>query len=180
MDNRHEAGTVVDQFPVAGSLVKPGRRVEVVLSVREQLLICPDVMGRSPREAVLIADSTGIVVLLENVTYRHSNALPEGVIMYQQPQPNERILRNSELSLTVSTGTKPEKIVAPDLIGRQISEIDLVLAKFELKLGQVSRYPQKSSREGIILEQTPKSGTAMVSGQRIDLKIAVSPSKKGG
>lgn len=176
MDSRHKPGTVVDQFPVAGSKVKSGRRIEVVLSIREQLLLCPDVLGRSPREAMLVADSTGIVVKKENISCQHSDTLPEGVIMSQRPLPRERIPRNSELNLTVSLGQKPDKIVAPELIGRHFSEIDLLLAKYDLSLGQISRYPQKSTREGIIIEQTPKSGTAMVSGQRIDVKIAVSPS----
>jgi len=134
-------------------------------------------VGRSPREAALIADSTGIVVKMEKIRYQHSNSLPEGVIMSQRPLPGERIVRNSELNLTVSTGKRPDKIVAPDLVGRQVSEINLILAKYELRLGHISRYPQKSSRVGTILEQTPKSGSAMSSGQRIDVKIAVSPTK---
>ncbi len=174
-DNNFEPGTVVDQFPLAGSVVKPGRRIEVVLSVREQLLLCPDVIGKSPREAILIADSTGLAIDESQIRYRHSNYTPAGVVMSQRPRARTGMMKGDTITIAVSLGKASEVIRVPDLTGRRIDDLELVLAKYGLKLGRTSRYPTNNASHGTVISQTPDPGTEMRKGARVHVQIAVKP-----
>jgi len=179
IDN-HIPGVVVDQFPVAGSRVKPGRLVEVVLSMREPLILCPNVTGKSPLEAKLIADSAGLNLALSTVSYRHSAQVPEGVIIAQNPRQMTGLARGDSISITVSLGTVPAAIKAPSLVGRNLREAELLLAKYFLRIGRVTHYPDKAHREGTILEQTPSAATPLRRGVAVDLIIAVKPATADG
>ena len=95
--------------------------------------------------------------------------------MKQYPASLTKVNRGDSLNITISLGVKPEKIVAPELIGRNIDEIDLILAKYSLVLGNVSRYPHKNVQSGTILSQEPKVGTSMKPGQRVNVRIAITP-----
>lgn len=175
VDNNHRSGIVLDQFPLAGSIVKPNRRISVVLSVRESLVLCPRVIGKSPREAELIADSCGLKLGTERIQYRHSTEIPEGAIMAQYPAPMTGLISSDSLSITVSLGPVPTKIIVPNLVGKHIDETELALKKFKLKTGRITRYPHRSVREGEILEQSPPAGTEMKPGGAVDVTIAVPP-----
>ncbi|HHE47299.1 MAG TPA: PASTA domain-containing protein [Bacteroidetes bacterium] len=157
-------------------MVKPGRRIEIVVSRSESMTTCPDVIGRSPREAAITADSVGLMVDPQHTRYRHSNSYPEGVVMFQRPEPNREMNRDEELFLTVSLGKRPTAIVAPDLVGRKFESVGITLTKYNLRLGRVEKFPNRSVAAGTVLTQDPLPGTPMKSGERISLSIAVKPS----
>ncbi|MDP8239458.1 MAG: PASTA domain-containing protein [Candidatus Hatepunaea meridiana] len=177
IDDNLPPGTILDQFPVAGVKVKPGRRVEVVVSNREGLVICPDVVGKSPREAGIIAGSSGLVVNPDKLRYWHSGSYPEGVVMGQKPEPCMAMDRGEELILTVSLGKRPTEIVAPDLAGRKLNDIGIILAKYRLRKGEIVKYPDRSVPPGTILSQKPAPGTPMEAGGKVSLRVAVKPVK---
>ncbi len=175
IDDRVSTGTILDQYPVAGVNVKPGRRLEVIVSVREGLVICPDIIGRSPREAAITADSVGLIVDSKHTRYRHTKKYPEGVVIFQTPEPMTEMNRSDELILTVSLGKRPTEIVAPDLVGRQFENVGIMLAKYNLRLGRVKRFPDRSVPAGTVLSQDPPSGTPMKARGKVHLNVAVKP-----
>ncbi len=177
VDNRLPPGSVLDQFPVAGVSVKPGRRVEVITSGRERLIACPDAVGRSPREAMLMADSSGLVVVENHIRYSHSSRYPEGVVMVQRPLPMTGMMRGDELTLTVSLGPRPTETVAPELVGRRISEVGVILAKHNLRLGKVTRYPDSSVPSGTVISQSPEPGSPMKPGEKVNVSVTKEPVK---
>jgi len=175
IENRLDPGTILDQFPVAGVSVKPGRRIEVVISDRERMVECPNVVGRSPREAAITAASKGLTVETERIRYRHSRKYPEGVVMIQDPDYKTMLHRDDELRLVVSLGVKPTEIVAPNLVGRKLEGVNIILAKYNLRLGRIRRFPDRSLSSGTIMSQDPQAGTAMKSGQKVSVRVAIAP-----
>ena len=175
IEDKQNPGTILDQFPVAGAIVKPGRRIEVVISAQAGLSICPNMIGRSPREAAIMAHSAGLYVNPEKMRYWHSSSFPEGVVMRQSPQSGTEMNRGVELILTVSLGEKPEEIFAPDLVGRKGDAIGVILAKNSLRRGNIVRFPDRSSPSGTVLSQDPPAGTPMKPGGRVSVRIAVTP-----
>ncbi len=175
IENRLDPGTILDQFPVAGVSAKPGRRIEVVISDREKMVECPNIVGRSPREAEIAAASTGLIVKTERIRYRHSRKYPEGVVMIQDPNYKTMLHRGDELRLVVSLGEKPTEIIAPDLVGRKLDGVSIILAKYSLRLGRVRRFPDRSLPSGTIMSQDPPAGTTMKSGQKVSVRVAIAP-----
>jgi serine/threonine-protein kinase len=175
VEDKQPSGTILDQFPVAGSIVKPGRRIEVVVSEQELSVKCPNVVGMSPREASLKASSFGLKVDDANIRYSHSSSSPEGVVTAQRPIAGDELTKGTELILTVSLGKTPDNIIAPDLKGRNINDIRLVLTKYSLRLGKVPHFPDSSVPQGTIISQDPPAGTAMEAGDLISVRSAVKP-----
>ena len=175
IDDRLSPGTILDQFPVAGVTFKPGRRIEVVISDRAQMVTCPKVLGRSPREAMIIADSAGLALIREHIRYQHSKWSPEGVVIVQEPKPMTEMKRGDELKLIVSLGERPLEIVAPDLVGMQLDGIGIALAKYGLRLGKVTRFPDRTAPAETVISQSPSPGTPMGAGDRVELCVTVAP-----
>lgn len=175
LDDRYPPGVVLDQYPPAGSIVKSGRRMELVISERSALIPCPDVVGRSPREAVIMADSTGLNVDLDGITYSHSDKVPEGVVLAQNPSPLTGLTRGSVIRITVSLGDKPIQSVVPDLVGRNISDVRFQLAKQSLRLGRIERYPDRTLPVGSIMSQYPEAGSIVGEHSTVDVQMAVEP-----
>ncbi len=178
IDNNHAPGTVLDQSPQAGDRVKAGRKIDVLVSISDMMVHCPDVLGRSPREATLIADTSGLTIYSDSIKYTFSIDYPEGVVLRQSPDPLNQMSRGEQLKIWVSLGDMPSEIIAPDLVGKNIQDVTLVLAKYRLLLGKVTRYPQRGVAEGTVLSQNPAPGTALDVGDRVHLRVAVSPSKQ--
>jgi len=175
IDDRQPPGTILDQYPITGVIVKPGRRIEVVVSDHEMLAVCPHVIGQSPREAAILANSIGLEVLTEHTRYSHSSKYPEGVVISQRPSPGTELNRGQELIITVSLGRLPENIVAPNLVGHKLVDIRMLLAKNGLRKGKITRFPDRSVPVGTIISQDPKQGTAINAGESINLRVAVKP-----
>lgn len=178
VDNNHPRGTVLDQYPLSGSIVKPGRRIDVILSTRERLILCPEIVGMSPREARLIADSSGLNIAESQLEFTHSKLVPEGVVISQSPSSMTGMMRGDSIKFTVSLGIMPVNIIAPNLVGRNYDDLRFVLAQNRLKIGNITRYPDKSAREGQILTQHPTPGTQMEHGEKMDFSIAIKPSDR--
>lgn len=168
---------ILDQYPIAGSIVKPGRRIEVILSNHAIRISCPDLIGRSPREAHLIADSSGLIIPKEKVRYRYSRNTPDGVILDQSPVSGTLLDRGDSLSIMISLGPQPQEFIAPDLIGQKIDGIAVLLAKHNLRLGKVSRHPTTAMAPGTVIEQNPEPGTKMSRSGRVNVRVASKPLK---
>ncbi|MBM3327982.1 MAG: PASTA domain-containing protein [Calditrichaeota bacterium] len=174
-DDRIPPGSVVDQFPPAGSVVKPGRTIELVLAASRGMATVPELKGRSPREALLIADSSGLKVDLEHLRYRHSSSDPEGVIIDQKPLAGSDAERGSEVLLTVGLGAFPEHPIVPDLSGRSLPEVRFLLARYNLTAGTIARYPDRSRPPGTVIEQTPRAGSPLPEDGLVAIRIATPP-----
>ena len=175
VDSRIPVESILDQHPVAGVRVKKGRTIEVVVSVAENLSVCPNVIGISPREAQLLANSVGLRIDESRIQYQCSYKYPEGVVMLQHPLPITGMLPNDEIVITVSLGRLPAYVIAPHLVGRKLEEIYHILTNNQLMIGDVSNFPDNKVPPGTVLSQKPAAGSQMQPGDKIDIEIAVEP-----
>ncbi len=136
---------------------------------------CPDVVGRSPREARLMIESAGLRVPDSCISYDYSRIYPQGVVMAQSPPPQTRLTCDQPVRLTVSTGPEAS-VTAPDLVGMKLDRVYAVLAERNLYLGEVTRAANDSAASGTVLSQSPLPGTAMRTWSEIDLTVAAGTS----
>lgn len=179
--NRHRVETklppasVLDQYPLAGRISKPGRTIEAVISVRDTLATCPNFVGRSPREAILIAKSANLIIRNDDIKYVFNDTIPVGVVINQVPNAGESVIRNGRVNIAVSLGPPKEMMIAPDLIGRQLDDAKMVLSQNGMVLGEVSHFPDKNNLPGTILAQNPQSGEAVAFRSPMHLRVAIQP-----
>ena len=96
-------GTVSKQNPPAGTKIKSGREIGVILSKGLRFSILPDVTGINYEEAEKILNEKGIPI--EQIIYIHSKIYPEKTIIAQRPEPQEG---GKSIKLLVSKGRRED------------------------------------------------------------------------
>jgi len=93
-------GNIIRQDIPAGTGVKSGREIRVVLSRGARLAHVPDVVGQQVEQAESQLQPRGIKI--NRVVYVRSETVPKGTILAQRPEPNER--GGEQFSILVSLG----------------------------------------------------------------------------
>ncbi|MQM24325.1 Stk1 family PASTA domain-containing Ser/Thr kinase [Glycomyces albidus] len=129
------AGQVTRTDPPAGEEVKAGTPVTVYVSDGFPPLNVPDVVGLSEADAAAALEAEGLVV--GDVTRRHSDTIPEGSVIEQDPAAAAPAGPGDEVGLVVSDG--PEPVEVPDVVGMDIEEAteELESLGFTVKTAQI-------------------------------------------
>ncbi len=101
-----EAGNVIRTVPVAGTSVKKGSDVTIVVStgVDYSEITVPKIVGMTENEAKYALQSAGLKVGTIDTAYSDSYA--DGVVMSQGYEANKTVAKNTEVSFVVSMGSK--------------------------------------------------------------------------
>lgn len=107
-------GQVISQDPPAGTYVKPGTVVTVVLSVGPQSFEVPDLVGSSVDGARNALTALGLTVVTEAV----SAETTEAIVLEMYPAPGARVSPGDEIRLSVPGGSGETDVLLPyDLAG---------------------------------------------------------------
>ncbi len=93
-------GCIASQRPLPGTLVKPDRRVHLIISLGPRAFKVPDVVGMSPRDAELTIRDAGLT--LSQKRYRTSKKFTPGIVMDQQPKANKEVPEKTGVILYVA------------------------------------------------------------------------------
>jgi len=93
---------------------------------------------------------------------------PLGVVA-QNPFPGVDVLRGAPVSLLVREAREEVHFLMPDLKGRNLVRVREELSNTGLKIGTVTYREDSASFPGIILDQSPPSGSRLPLGGTIDL-----------
>lgn len=92
--------TISYQIPVPDAVVKPGRRIHVVISKGPQPLLMPNVSGKSPRNADLLLREAGLTMSIKK--FRSSKKYPVGMVIDQFPRPGTKIEDKTKVIVYIS------------------------------------------------------------------------------
>ena len=166
-------GYVIFQNPAANSKVKRGRRIYVILSVGERMVLMPKLVGQSERNAELTISRLGLV--LNEIKYDYSTRHPKDVVIEQSIRENERLREGTEVSLVVSLGLVPEKFIMPNVIGKDLQEAQKAILKAGLSVGTITYQATDELLPDTVIEQSLKPNTETIQGQTIDLIVSELP-----
>lgn len=168
-DPRYAAGTVVFQNPLAGAVVKEGRRVYLTLSGGEVQVVVPLLRGRSLRDAKFALERYGLRV--GSVTSTVSDAYPAGTIIDQSHLADTRVPRGSYVGLVVSSGRAVSATTVPMLEGKTLGEAEKLLTEAGLRVGNITYQPNFELLPNTIVDQFPRPGEPATEGQAVDLFV---------
>lgn len=97
------SGAVSKQEPPAGTKIKSGREVGVIISKGVKFASFPELRGLTLEEAEKILREKGIPI--EKLTFIHSDHYPEKTIIAQRPEPDEG---GKSIKLLISKGRKED------------------------------------------------------------------------
>ncbi len=174
-DQRYPKGTVVVQNPPPKTIVKPGRRVYLIVSSGEQLVEVPSIRWRSVREARFTLERMGLN--MGSITYELSPVYPENTIMDQGIEPGEEVPRGSSINVVVSQGSAADKVMVPELVGKSLSEAQRLLNQRGLRIGNITHQPIPDLLPNTVVQQYPHPGDRIPRTQQVDLFVAEEPPK---
>jgi eukaryotic-like serine/threonine-protein kinase len=168
-DPLYGPGFVIQQNPVAGSVVKGSRRVYLTVSGGEILVVVPSLRGRSMRDARFALERYSLK--LGSVSYDTSDTFPENTIIEQSIPTETKVARGTSVSIVVSQGRVLRDRIVPDLLGKSLSEAERILSETGLTLGKINYQLSFDLVPNTVVEQYPRSGEALGTGEAVDLFV---------
>nr|MBN2278602.1 PASTA domain-containing protein [candidate division Zixibacteria bacterium] len=163
-------GTVLSQYPPAGTMVKSGRIIKVVVSSGQKLVEVPPLGGFSVRQAKLNIEAANLV--LGDIAWTFSDSLPERVVVFAYPASGTMIPIGSQVNLMVNRGSLSGIVFMPKLVGHSLEEAVAILHNLGLKVGLVTHVRDENYLPETVLEQSVEEATELEQGEEIDLKVS--------
>ena len=134
--------------------------------IRFASVTVPNVIGRDEAVARRVLEALGLTVgTVEPVESR----VAEGRVLVQNPRGGARVEPGAPIDLGVA---ELERVTVPNLVGRGGTEVDRLLARAELRRGQIRREESRQP-EGAVVSQEPAANTRVPIETAVDLVVAV-------
>jgi beta-lactam-binding protein with PASTA domain len=160
-------GAVISQDPAAGTKVREGHTVVVVVSRGVTRVDMPDAVGKPLAEVVGPLDDAGVAYAVEQVS---SEVVPKGVVISQTPEPGGKVIASDTVRFVVSAGPDPRPVPAVAGLSREGAAFALGRAGFVV--GEVTNRDDANQPVGAVVGTDPAAGT--VQPKDTPVKVAVS------
>jgi len=171
---RHDPGVAVDrivqQEPAAGTQVRHGRTIRVVISLGGETLTVPSVIGQPARQAELELRRVGLTPGWE--AHIHDNAAPASQVIDEAPAAGTLSVSGDRVHRLVSDGPRAARFVMPDLTGRTLRDVQEWITLCGFRSRAVRRVPAEGKRSGTVVGQLPLSGYPIARRDVVELTVA--------
>ena len=168
---------ILEQDPRAGTIVKAGRQVRLVVSQGVMINRVENYIGRNIDDVrmdlqVFVASSgnSPLLSLKEPLMYDFSPE-PPGTILQQKPEPGADISGPMNLEFVVSRGQEHVLVTVPQLVGLSLSaaleQIGRMGMMFEFSL----RERQDGEKGEMVVYQSPAAGTSATANTVVDIVV---------
>lgn len=164
------ASAVLIQDPIAGTTVKAGQMVRVIVSSGARKDAVPNVVGSSLRVAQMTLARAGHA--LGDVCRIHYGAENASEIVRQSPSPEDVSVASATVHVLLNLGAREENYVMPEVVGRDINEAIRFFEKSGILIESVTYRENSGFAKGIILAQQPERGYRL--SRQSSLKLEVS------
>ncbi len=170
------AGHILMQRPRAGTLVKRGRTVTVVVSRGPRLIEVPEVIGEALQAAQVTLVAAGLRL---GRTVNVFSERPNGMVVAQQPAAGSRAEGDATVDLFLSLEDTRQAFLMPDLVYRSHDEVRRFFQRRGFRLGRVSYVTYDGIAPGTVLRQFPLAGHPLRRGDVIALGVVRSNHPEG-
>lgn len=166
------ADHVSSQDPRAGTEMKRGRTMALVLSSGIDMRRLPRLRRLTARQAELEAERAGF--LMSGIVEAHSDRIERGRVIGSDPESGTVLPAGSGVRILVSLGSSPRELVMPSLVGRSPEEARAVAEELGLTVRSV-KYERVRGRGRLVSEvvvvQDPVAGSRVAEGEGVVLRV---------
>ncbi|MHC4648529.1 MAG: Stk1 family PASTA domain-containing Ser/Thr kinase, partial [Planctomycetota bacterium] len=161
------AGLVISQNPVGGTTVTVGSSVDLAVSLGQPVV--PNVVGMAE------ADANTAITAVDNltvgsVTYEYSDTVAAGDVISQSPVGGTTVSVGSSVDLVVSLG---QSVIVPNSVGQTEADANSAISAAGLLIGTVAYEYSDTVAAGLVISQSPVSGTTVAVGSLVDLVVSL-------
>jgi beta-lactam-binding protein with PASTA domain len=171
-----DRGQILEQDPVAGTIVKAGRRIRLVVSQGVIVNRVENYVGRNIEEVRMdlqtFAASSGsaLLSLKEPLMYDFSGEAP-GTIIRQKPEPGTDISGPTRLEFVVSRGQENSLVTVPQFVGLPVSSVLEQIGKAGIAFEFSLRGIQDGEKGETVVSQNPPAGVSVTSNVILNLTV---------
>ncbi len=162
-DDTVPAGDAVTTDPKPGSVVRPGTKVDVIVSKGPRPVTLPDLEGKRSAAATATLKGAGLVVEMRQ---RFSDTVKDGLVISVRPAAGTVVDSGSTVTLVVSKGPPPVKV--PNLIDMPRDRAVTALRKLGLRPKVVEGDFSPLNR---VISQSPGAGESIPRGSTVTIRI---------
>lgn len=166
-------GVVLQQMPKAGSAIKPGRKVYLVVSsVSPGETPMPNLIDVTIRQAISTLQSSGLI--LGEITYKSSfdkDAVQAQTYRGENIEPGTMIHKGSVIDLVVSAGLESMATTIPFLYGENVVKCRQMLRDAYLNIGSEFYYDTDDVNDAVAYKYFPEwdGETIVPMGTKVDV-----------
>lgn len=168
-----EKGKVIRTNPAAGSTVKDGDQIEVVVSSGMEQISVPDTTGKTITDAINDLQEKGFTVKQGNDVYSDQAV---GRVAYTEPAAGKKADKGSEIKIYPSKGEENKYVSVPNLLGMTRSQARRELEKAGLELGSESKSYSKTQKNRVCV-QSVAYGKQVEKGTKVDITLSLGEEK---
>ncbi len=166
-----EEGRVIRTNPSAGTTVKEGDAVEVIVSTGVEQIGVPNTTGKTITDAVNMIKDKGFTVKQGSDVY---SSQPVGKVAYTEPAAGKKVDKGAEITIYPSKGE--EKVKVPKLLGLTRSQARRELTKAGLEYGNESKNYSDVQKNRVCV-QSVAAGKEVEKGTAIDITLSLGEEK---
>jgi serine/threonine-protein kinase len=163
------AGHAVATDPPAGSELKVGGAVTVLVSSGPAPVRVPDLTGQTREGAEAAITNAGLAV--GSVTSRASASQTPGTVLSQSPGSGTSLAAGGKVDLVVAKA--PQEIAVPGVVGQNEAQAAAALGAAGFAPKTASAATTEPSQVGIVLQQSPAAGARAKKGATVTITVGV-------
>jgi eukaryotic-like serine/threonine-protein kinase len=138
------------------------------LAIHGHEVAVPDLVGKSPAAARMIAEQSRLELSVERQYY--SPTVPEGKIISQLPPAGSQVRTGWQVRVAESLG--PQRVAIPDVIGQSERVANINIRRHGLDVGAIAQMQSPNAPDSQVLAQAPPPNASGVSAPKISLLVA--------
>jgi len=180
-----EKGTVVEQHPRAGFMVKKNRKIFLTMNaMNPEKVAMPDLIDLTHRQAEAKLES--FALKLGRISYEPDMGI--NIVLAQQMNghnliPGDSVVKGAKIDLVLGRGLSDEQTAVPNLVGLTLEVANILASDRFLSVGAAVRdlsvITDEDEQKAVIFKQKPESGSGMTlpMGSAIDVWITLDSTK---
>lgn len=173
-DDEYAAGEIVEQSPIAKSVVKGNRVISVLISTGVKTDVMPQLIGQEHRTGVIQLKNLDMNLEIQH-TEQFSDDIAMGCIMETIPAAGGTLKAGETVVLVVSKGSDTKPIPVPTFLNIDINTVKQQLTDLNLVIGEVTHANSETVPEGCVIQQSIAPKVEVTPGTKIDFIVSDGP-----
>ena len=173
-DDEYAAGEIVEQSPIAKSVVKGNRVISVLISTGVKTDVMPPLIGQEHRTGVIQLKNLDMNLEIQH-TEQYSDDIAMGCIMETIPAAGGTLKSGDTVVLVVSKGSDTKPIPVPTFLNIDINTVKQQLTDLNLVIGEVTHANSETVPEGCVIQQSIAPKVEVTPGTKIDFIVSDGP-----
>ena len=175
-DSAEEKGRILSQKPSAGSLVKAGRRISLVVSRGTVINSVDNYVGKNINDvkqlfaSIFTSNSKRLLIIKEPYSMIVDES-PVGTIIAQNPPAGTEVSSSMEIEFVVSKGNEPDLIDVPNFVGMDLKALYVAMASTPLTFSFL-KGGRTDSETPLVAAQSLSEGGSVETYSKIELTIS--------